>query len=267
MTRLRAVIVDDEPLSRRAMRQLLDARGDVDVVAECDDALGVEGQLVAADVVFLDVLMPRRSGLEVARALPGRGPPFVVFVTAYDEYAVPAFETEAVDYLSKPVAPERLAKAVARVRDRLGEARAWEAEREAERGAEAGVTGPGRLARLVARVGGRDVVIPVGEIDCVAADGVYAAVHVGTRRYLVRRSLDALERGLPAATFVRAHRSWIVPRDRVAAVRPTGRGRGARLEIVLRTGQVVPLSRRRRAEVLRDLRREAAPLTPRRSGS
>jgi two-component system LytT family response regulator len=119
VSQLRAIIVDDEPLSRRAMRQLLDARGDVEVVAECADAMSVESYLKHADVVFLDVQMPQRSGLDLARELPNAGPPFVVFVTAYDEYAVPAFETEAVDYLSKPVAPERLERTIARVRERL----------------------------------------------------------------------------------------------------------------------------------------------------
>jgi two-component system LytT family response regulator len=240
VTKLRALIVDDEPLSRRAMRQLLDARGDVEVVAECRDAATAEAHLDGADVVFLDVQMPRRSGLDFARQISRAGPPFVVFVTAYDEYAVPAFETEAVDYLPKPVAPERLEKSIARVRERL--------RAPAPALDERAVT----LDQLVTRVGDRDVVIAIADIDCIEADGVYAGVTIGERRYLVRSSLDSLERTLPASGFVRVHRSWIVPRDRIASVRPSARG-GHR-EIVLRTGAVVPLSRRRQAQVMRVLR-------------
>lgn len=245
MTKLRALIVDDEPLSRRAMRQLLDARGDVQVVAECRDAATAEAHLDGADVVFLDVQMRRRSGLDFARRISRAGPPFVVFVTAYDEYAVPAFETEAVDYLPKPVAPERLEKSIARVRERLRVAAPALDERAAG------------LEQLVTRVGDRDVVIAVADIDCIEADGVYAGVTIGERRYLVRSSLDLLERTLPATAFVRVHRSWIVPRDRIASVRPSARG-GHR-EIVLRTGAVVPLSRRRQALVMRVLRGGVGP--------
>jgi DNA-binding LytR/AlgR family response regulator len=238
MRSLRAIIVDDEPLSRRAMRQLLDARDDVDVIAEYADAMSAESQLEGMDVVFLDVLMPRRSGLELARDLARAGPPFVVFVTAYDEFAIPAFETEAVDYLSKPVTPDRLAKTIARVRERLN-----------------AIPGPDLPESLLTRVGDRDVVISILDIDSIEADGVYAGVTVGERRYLVRSSLDALERMLSAAAFVRVHRSWIVPRDRIALVRPSAQG-GHR-EIVLRTGTVVPVSRRRQSQVMRLLRGSA----------
>jgi two-component system, LytTR family, response regulator len=240
---LRAIIVDDEPLSRRAMRQLLDAHGNVEVIAECADATSAEASLDGADVVFLDVLMPQRSGLDLAHQLPRAGPPFVVFVTAYDEYAVPAFETEAVDYLPKPVAADRLVKTIARVWDRL---RAIEASAP-------DVAAPRALPdHLLTRVGDRDVVIPISEIDSIEADGVYAGVQVGDRRYLVRRSLDALERTLSSTAFVRVHRSWIVPRDRIALVRRSTKG--PHREIVLRSGAVIPVSRRRQSQVMRLLR-------------
>lgn len=244
MSRVRALIVDDEPLSRRAMRQLLDARGDVHVVAECPDATSAEVCLrnEGADVVFLDIQMPRRSGLDLARRLPlpRTGPPFVVFVTAYDEYAVPAFETEALDFLSKPVPADRLEKTMARLRERL---------RAVESASPAPADSPDHL---LTRVGDRDVIIPIDDIDSIEADGVYAGVTVGDRRYLVRSSLDALARTLSASAFVRVHRSWIVPRDRIALVRPSAKG--AHREIVLRSGSVVPVSRRRQSLVMRLLR-------------
>jgi two-component system LytT family response regulator len=242
VTRLRAVIVDDEPLSRRAMRQLLDARGDVEVIAELDDASAVVEQAASAEVVFLDIMMPGRSGLDVARSIRGAEPPLIVFVSAFDEFGVPAFETEAVDYLTKPVSPERLDKAISRVQDRL-RAHALVARDNEE---------SGTLTRLMTRVGDRDVIIPVEEIDCIEADGVYAAVSAGDRRHLVRSSLDALESALPRPAFVRVHRSWIIPRDRVALVRKSSAG-GHR-EIVMRSGVVVPVSRRRQSEVMRLLR-------------
>lgn len=243
MTPLRALIVDDEPLSRRAMRQLLDARGDIAVVAECADARSAEPWLASTDVVFLDVLMPGRSGLELARRLTSYGPPFVVFVTAYDEYAVPAFETEALDYLSKPVTPDRLGKTIARVRERL---------KSSVASASTGTVVPESPDHLLTRIGDRDVVIPVSDIDCIEADGVYAGVVVGERRYLVRTSLDTLERTLPAPAFMRVHRSWIVPRDRIASIRRSATG--LQREIVLKSGAVVPVSRRRQPVVMRVLR-------------
>jgi DNA-binding LytR/AlgR family response regulator len=239
VTRLRAVIVDDEPLSRRAMRQLLDARGDIDVVAALEDATGVSDVISPADVIFLDIMMPGRSGLELARSMVSTDPPFVVFVSAFDEFGASAFETEAIDYLTKPVEPERLEKAIARVRARL-HAHAREAREREESGA---------ITRLVTRVGDRDVFIPIADIDSIEADGVYAAVTAGDRRYLVRSSLDALEKSLPRLAFVRVHRSWIVPHDRVATVRKSREGQ--QRELVLRNGTVVPVSRRRRAEVMR----------------
>jgi two-component system, LytTR family, response regulator len=247
MRRLRAVIVDDEPLSRRAMRQLLEARDDVDIIAECADAISAESWMEGADVAFLDVLMPHRSGLDLARDLQRAGPPFVVFVTAYDEFAIPAFETEALDYLSKPVTPERLARTIARVRERL---RAIVGTPATDARSDLELT-----ESLLTRVGDRDVIIAVSAIDSIEADGVYAGVTVGERRYLVRSSLDALERTLSVAAFVRVHRSWIVPRDRIASVRPSAQGRHR--ELVLRTGTVVPVSRRRQSHVMRLLRGSA----------
>src|SRR6059058_4523843 len=115
MTRLRAIIIDDEPLSRRAMRQLLDARSDIEIVGELESIAGLDAMLDRADVLFLDIEMPVHSGLELARRLAAddtAASPHVVFVTAHDEYAVPAFDTSAVDYLTKPVAPARLERAI-----------------------------------------------------------------------------------------------------------------------------------------------------------
>ncbi len=261
--RLRAVVVDDEPLSRRALRQLLDPRPDVEVVAECASAADLDAVVEQADVLFLDVEMPGRSGLELARAVAEAsggtargGPPFVVFVSAYDEYALPAFDACAVDYLTKPVAPARLERAMARVHARFAAAAAL-ADYPARSGAprpEAPVPVPAAPppTSLVARVGPRDVIVPLADVSLLEADGVYTAVHAAGRRHLVRRALDDLERALAPAHFLRVHRSYLVRRSAVVEARLGAAAR--RCELVLAGGAVVPVSRRRRADVARALR-------------
>jgi two-component system LytT family response regulator len=245
---MRAVIADDEALSRRLVRQLLDRHADVTVIAECADGAAARDALatLAPDVVFLDVRMPVESGLDVARRREPATGPLIVFVSAYDRFALPAFETDTVDYLTKPLTEERFDAALNRVRDRLRLRRlAASAVGDAE-------PSPARLTHLVSRIGTRDVVIPLETVDFIEADDVYAAVIAGGRRHLVRTALDALERGLDPAIFIRIHRSYIVRRDRIREVR---RANGA--ELVLDDGTVLPVSRRRRA-ALESLRR---PLT------
>lgn len=242
MNALAAVIVDDEPLSRRAMRQLLDARSDIIVLAECANSASALEIVHKADVVFLDVQMPEMSGLQFARMLAAPGPPYVVFVTAYDEYAVPAFETEALDFLPKPVSAERLEKAIVRVRARLQQWRAVPSE----------TPPPADIGHLTSRVGDREELVAIREIDCIEGEGVYASVRVGTRRYLVRYTLDALERLLVPKGFLRVHRSWMVPVDRIILSRPASHP-GQR-ELLLRSGTVVPISRRRQPAVMAALR-------------
>ena len=245
---IRAVIADDEALSRRLVRQLLDRHPDVSVIAECADGAAARDALatLAPDVVFLDVRMPVESGLDVARRREAATGPMVVFVSAYDRFALPAFETDAVDYLTKPLTEERFDAALNRVRDRLRLRRL-----AAAAGAD-GEPSPARLTHLVSRIGARDVVIPLETVDFIEADDVYAAVIAGGRRYLVRTALDALERGLDPASFIRIHRSYIVRRDRIREVR---RANGA--ELVLDDGTVLPVSRRRRA-ALEPLRKPLA---------
>jgi two-component system LytT family response regulator len=251
---LRCVVVDDEPLSRRAMRQLLDARDDVDVVGEYSSALELDAGAMHADVLFLDIEMPMRSGIDVAAAIARRpraaARPVVVFVTAHDEYAVTAFDADVVDYLTKPVAPARLERALTRIRER----------RLADRGLAA------TPAPLVARVGVRDVVIPLADVELLEADGVYAAVHARGRRYLVRRSLNDLERALGPHGFLRVHRSYLVRRAAIVEIRPAIHG--VTREVVLASRAVVPVSRRQQPAVARALlagvaseRRRSAPTT------
>jgi two-component system LytT family response regulator len=234
---IKALIVDDEPLSRRAVDQLLASHADFVVVGECADAVAARDVLarVKPDVMFLDVRMPGLSGLDLARG--NEEPlPLVVFVTAFDEFALPAFEVDAVDFLRKPITQERFDAAVDRVRERI---------RLLAAASSSGIDRVRYLERLVTRVGQQDVLIPLDDVDHIAADDVYAIVHARGRRYLVRTALDTLEKQLDPAVFMRVHRSHIVAARSVAAVRRAGAYR----ELVLRDGSTVPVSRRRHGQI------------------
>jgi len=222
---VRALIVDDEPLSRRAVRQLLAAHPDVEVVGECFDAIEARDAVerLNPDVVFLDIRMPGQSGLDFA-ATRKRPAPLLVFVTAFERYALDAFDVEPVDYLTKPVVQERLDRALQRVRERLAASHPTPATQH-----------------ITVRVRDRELLVRLDDVDFIEADDVYAAVVTAGRRHLVRRSLDVLARELDAR-FLRVHRSYLVPLHRIAAVRLRP---GGRRELVLTTGDAIPVSRRR----------------------
>ncbi|HVT40776.1 MAG TPA: LytTR family DNA-binding domain-containing protein [Gemmatimonadaceae bacterium] len=247
---LRVLIVDDERLARRALRQLLVKHADVEIVGECADAIDAAEELRQreVDLVLLDIRMPALSGLTFALGMSAR--PFIVFVTAHDEHAAAAFETGAADYLLKPVTARRMASMLSRVRARKAEAEAAALARP-----RAGRRVRERhLDRLVVRVGTRDVVVPVDEIELLAADDVHVAVHAHGRRYLMRATLDQLATRLDPGQFVRVHRSYVVPLHAVVAIRRAARG-AAILE--LQNGAAVPVSRRRK-KALRGLSADAA---------
>jgi two-component system LytT family response regulator len=238
-----ALIVDDEPLSRRAVRQLLARHADVSVAGECVDVPEAMAALRSTDVdvIFLDVRLPSESGLALARRERGELP-LIVFVTAFDQYALPAFEVDAVDFLRKPITQDRLDAALERVRDRM---RLRAAATAAESAAPSSF-----VQRLVSRERQRDVVIPVGEIDYIEADDVYVVVHAGDRRHLVREALDRLEQRLDPARFARIHRRFIVALGRATTLRRAG----SSWEVVLRSGAALPVSRRRHAAIKDALR-------------
>jgi two-component system, LytTR family, response regulator len=237
-----ALIVDDEPLSRRAVRQLLARHADVFVAGECVDVPEAVAALRSTDVdvIFLDVRLPSESGLELARRERGELP-FIVFVTAFDQYALPAFEVDAVDFLRKPITQDRFDTAIERVRDRMRLRAAAE------------MAAPSAFVqRLVSRERQRDVVIPVGEIDYIEADDVYVVVHASSRRHLVREALDRLEQRLDPSRFTRVHRRYIIAVGKATTLRRAG----STWEVVLRGGAVLPVSRRRHAAIKDALRAE-----------
>jgi two-component system, LytTR family, response regulator len=241
---IRALIADDEALSRRALQQLLARHDDVEIIAECRDGAEARQAIarLAPDVAFLDIRMPVETGIDLARARGDRSRTLVVFVTAFDEFALPAFDADAADYITKPLTEARFDEALERVRVRV------KLLRDAARATTAleARDGAGFASHLVARTGTTDVVIPLDSIDYIEADDVYAAVVARNKRQLVRTPLDALERTLDPRYFTRIHRSYIVRIDRVVAVRRRARG-GA--ELLLAGGKTLPVSRRRRARV------------------
>ena len=210
---LRVVIVDDEEPARMALRHALGVLGGVDVLAECEN--GFEAVRVVTelqpDLLFLDVQMPKLDGFEVLELLGGGMP--VVFVTAYDEFALRAFDVHANDYLLKPYTDERLAAALLRARERTPAARpAIAALRAAARPADT------PLERVVIRDGGQVHVLPVGKIDYVEAQDDYVAFRSGGKSFLKEQTLSDLEAALDPRQFVRVHRSYVLNIERLSKV-------------------------------------------------
>ena len=233
--RLRALLVDDEDLARHALRELLKPHPEVCVVAEC--ANGFEALKAAAehqpDLVFLDVQMPKLTGFDVLELIEPQ--PAVIFVTAYDEFAMKAFEVHAVDYLLKPVGRERFEAALERAKSRIGE-RVPVAHELA-----AAARQPQQfLERLVVKDGTRVTLIPVTKLDYVEAQDDYVALASHGAKHLKQQTIASVEAGLDPARFVRIHRSYIVNFERVVRIEPYGKD--SRLAI-LADGTRLPVSR------------------------
>jgi len=234
---LRAAIVDDEPLARARLGRLLAAEVDVEVVAEYGDGASAAAGLRAlpVDVLFLDVRMPQVDGFEMLERLPPTQRPQVVFVTAYSEHAVKAFDARAVDYLVKPVAPDRLGRSVERVRAALASQAAPLAQY------------PDRIA---VSDGQRLRMVAVAELECVLAQGNYVELRIGGRGLLVRETMAHVLARLDPRVFVRIHRSRIVRIDEIDQVEPHASGQYV---VKMRSGLRVTSGRSYRAELRRAL--------------
>ncbi|HEX9754647.1 MAG TPA: response regulator [Gemmatimonadales bacterium] len=263
MAEIRALIVDDEPLARRGIRQLLAPYPDIVVVGECRDGREALRALatLSPDLVFLDIQMPGLDGLGVIRAHGVERMPPVVFVTAHDEFAVRAFEAQALDYLVKPLGEARFRATITRVRERMrmadavalaGRLSALLAS-DATRSFRADATGltregPRGTNRIAVATETGELLLDADEIDWIEAEDYYAGIHAGGKRYRIRESLSALESRLDPALFIRVHRSAIVRLDQVRELRldPSSESEAA---VVLRDGTSLPVSRRRLAQV------------------
>jgi len=247
---IRTIIVDDVELARERIRILLDDP-EVEIIAECAsgrEAIKAIGSL-RPDLVFLDVQMPKVGGFEVVEAVGVEEMPAVIFVTAYDEYALRAFEAGAVDYLLKPFDEERLRKAVARAR-RVIERRvpAGEIEEKLRRLLKEVGAEPKYLRRIPVKSARDTTFILTGSIDWISSAGHYLEIHVGRERYLIREQLYRLEMKLDPEQFARIHRSAIVNLDRVKSLHPLFNGDHI---LVLKDGQELNLSRTYHEKLLR----------------
>jgi len=232
---IRALLVEDEPLAVRRLRRLLRGEPDIRIVASCGDAASARTAIDrhAPDLLFLDVQLPGMDGLALLRDVGAERQPAVIFVTAFERYAVPAFAHEAVDYLLKPIDPERLRTAVARARRRLG-------RRETALG------GGTPLVRLLVRERGRAFFVRVDEVDWFEAAGNYVRLHVGRAAHRVRLPLATLEARLDRRQFRRINRSYIVQLDRIRELQSWFHGDGV---VILTSGIRLRLSRRYRDQL------------------
>lgn len=231
---LRAVVVDDEELARGLLREMLKAHPEIEIAAECAngfEAVKAIGE-TSPDLVFLDVQMPKLDGFEVLELIdPG---PAVIFVTAYDQYAMRAFDAQAADYLLKPFSAQRFERALERARSRLGGSRQQHAQLAAA------ARGPERPQRIVVRDGPKVHIIPIERLDYVEAQDDYVALHSGGKSYLKQQPISDVEAALDPARFVRVHRSAIVNLERVARIEPYSKD--SRIAI-LSDGTRLPVSR------------------------
>lgn len=247
---IRTVIVDDEPLARVGLRMLLKAEPDIEIVGEAEDSDGAAALIAAArpELVMLDVQMPGGDGFDVLRRVAEIHLPVVVFVSAHDRFALRAFEVHALDYLLKPVVPERLAESLRRVRlelasdDRAG-ARALARLLDGEDPLEI----RGHPRRLAVRERDRYVLVPCERIERIEAAGNYVQLYAGGRTHLLRSTMADVLSQLDPASFARIHRSWIVRIECVASVVPSGNGD---FEVHLHDGTVLPMSRNHRDALL-----------------
>ncbi len=232
---LRVLIVDDEPLARRRIAHLLGREEGVEIAGECGDARTALAEIErsAPELVFLDVQMPELSGLDLLQLVPPERMPQIVFVTAHDEFAVRAFELDALDYLLKPYTEARFREALRRARARLGDVGGRERLAALARG-----LARAPRERMLVREGDRVLVLRTADIDYVEAQDYYASLHVGAASHLVRESLKQLEATLDPQRFVRVHRSYVVNLERVEAVQPLG---GGEQQLVLRGGARLPV--------------------------
>ncbi|TFW28083.1 response regulator [Massilia arenosa] len=234
---MRAIVVDDEELARGLMREYLRAHADVEVVAECANGFEAVKAIteLEPDLVFLDIQMPKLDGFEVVE-LAGRKPRYI-FVTAYDQYAVKAFEVHAIDYLLKPFTQQRLDEALAHARASIGTPAPQTAVQQMV--TEAAVRN-GPLERILIRDGARVHVIPAEKVDVIEAQDDYIEIRSEGRTYLKSQTLSELETQLDPARFLRIHRSYIVNVERIARIEQATKDSH---QAVLQDGKVVPVSR------------------------
>lgn len=224
--RICTLIVDDEPLAREGLRALLARDPEVSAIREARDGREALAAIRASkpDLVFLDVQMPEMEGFEVVRAIGAEAMPAVVFVTAHDQYAIRAFEINALDYLLKPVIEERFVQALTRAKERLRSSTAADSARQFVSLLETIASPRSHLRRLAIRSAGKIVFLDTDEVDWIGGAENYVELHAGRATHLLHVTLSALEKSLDAGVFLRIHRSIIVNCARIREMRPGAHG-------------------------------------------
>jgi two-component system LytT family response regulator len=248
MNSIRVLIVDDEPIARKGIRRLLDEAPDVEIVGECGDGAEAVSAIrkQSPDLVFLDVQMPELDGFGMLEKVGVEQGPEIIFVTAYDEYTLRAFDVHALDYLLKPVKPERFHKALGRARDRLQNKLSeklnnrllalLEGHRREERAA----------ARLAVKTPQGALLVGVDDVDWIEAAGNYVRLRVGAQAHLLSETISGMEKRLDPRKFLRIHRSRIVNVERIRLLRPLFHGE---YEIVLKDGTLLNSGRNYRERI------------------
>jgi len=253
--RIRAVIVDDEPLARDRIRMLLEGVDDIEVIGEFGDGRSAVTGLgeLRPDVLFLDVQMPELDGFGVLQLVGADQMPVTIFVTAYDQYALKAFDVSAVDYLLKPFDRERFLRALARARKQIPSATPPEADLRARlRSLLEHVNKNAFLERLVIKSSGRISFLKTDEVDWIEAAGNYVRLHVARESHMLRETMTSLEGKLDPAKFVRIHRGAVVNLERIKDLQPLFHGDH---QVTLRDGSRLTLSRSYRENLERVLGR------------
>jgi len=242
MTKIRTLVVDDEPIARSRVVSLLKHEADIEVIGEYSSGQQALSAIEALspDLLFLDIQMPEMDGLDLARTLKVSGMPAVVFVTAYDEYALKAFEVHALDYLLKPFSAERFRSALGHAREHVSNRRKIDDTQIRPSAAGAAPESQAQRSRLMIKASGRIHFVRMADVDWCEASGNYVRVHVGTQEHLVRDTMSHLESQLDPNQFVRIHRSTIVNVDRIQEMHSSFNGEYV---VLLRNGTRLTLSR------------------------
>lgn len=241
---LKTLIVDDEPLARQRLRTLLQKMETVELLPDCADGQAAVDSIRQhhPDLILLDIQMPGLDGFETIARLTAANEklPAIIFVTAYDQYAVKAFEVHALDYILKPFKPVRLQQAVERARAQLAQIENPDTARILALIAEHQNRQPAALSRIAVRTGDRIRFVPVDELDWIEADGNYVHLHTAKEKHMIRETLGSLENKLPSKNFLRLSRSAIVNLTRIHEAQPTAAGEHI---VILKNGVKIPMTR------------------------
>jgi two-component system, LytTR family, response regulator len=247
-TSIRALVIDDEPLARDMIREMLEGDSEVEIIGECANGREAVDAIrsLSPDLIFLDIQMPELGGFEVLECLKGETVPYIIFATAYDQYAVRAFEVHALDYLLKPFDRERFEAAWKRAKGLIREDRFNQRDQHILALLEELKAGPRYLERLVIKTEGRVFFLDIDDIHCIESEGNYVRVYNGKKTYLLRETISGLESQLDPKKFLRIHRSSIVRIDKIRELQPWFHGE---YHVVLENGKQLTLSRNYRSNL------------------